>query len=137
MKKALFLFVLAVVFMSCEDSVPQELTTKQIFELTVNKSNWVEYTDGDGLNRYYSCYFPLRQINSSLLTDGAVVAYTEINDKQQILPYVRHYEDTKGYVWTRTVDYDFSNGGITFYVTNSDFAKYLPETMYFRVVLMW
>ena len=137
MKKTVFLFLVAVVLISCEDSAPQELTTKQIFEFTVNKNNWVEYTDGDGLNRYYSCYFPLRQINSSIVTDGAIVAYAEVNSKQQALPYIRHYEDTKGFRWTRTVDYDYANGGITFYVTNSDIATDLPETMYFRVVLMW
>ena len=53
------------------------------------------------------------------------------------MPYVRHYEDINGVLWTRTVDYDYAVGNIAIYVTNSDFIKDLPEKMTFRVVMMW
>ncbi|HLP05180.1 MAG TPA: hypothetical protein VK152_07105, partial [Paludibacter sp.] len=89
------------------------------------------------LNRYYTSHFSMPEITSTVYKDGTVVAYLVTNGVQQNLPYVRHYEDSSGNLWTQTVDYDFSVGNLNVYVTNSDFAKEQPGTMNFRVVLMW
>lgn len=40
-------------------------------------------------------------------------------------------------MWTRTVDYEYLPGKLNIYVTNSDFFQTQPETMTFRVVLIW
>jgi len=137
MRKTFILFLVALFVISCDGPIQQPLDTKLIVDLVVNQNDWVESTDNDGLNRYYTSSFIMKEINSTVYNDGAVIAYIEIDNKQQILPYVRHYENADGIMWTKTVDFDYSNGKVTFYVTNSDFAVDPPETMYFRVILMW
>lgn len=137
MKKAIFLFLVAVLVVSCQDSVPEPLSTKQIINLTVKQSNWVEHTDGNGLNRYYSCHFSMPEINSVVFNSGSVTAYYYNSTAQQLLPYVRHYQNTVGNFWTQTVDFDYTQGGMDIYVTSSDFAAIRPDGMDFRVVLMW
>jgi len=137
MKKAIFLFLVAVLVVSCQDSVPEPLSTKQIINLTVKSSSWIEHTDADGLNRYYSCHFSMPEINSVVFNSGSVTAYYYNSTAQQLLPYVRHYQNTAGNFWTQTVDFDYTQGGMDIYVTSSDFAAIRPDAMDFRVVLMW
>jgi hypothetical protein len=137
MKKNLLLFVIALFVVSCNDSIPEPLSTKQSINITVNKSNWIESTDGNGLNRYYSCHFSMPEITYTIFKTGSVTAYYYNGDAQQLLPYVRHYQNTLGEYWTQTVDFDYTQGGIDIYVTTSDFAAIKPDAMDFRVVLMW
>jgi hypothetical protein len=137
MKKILLILAVALAVISCRDSVSDELNAKQIISLKVNSSDWVENTDNAGLNRFYSYHFPVNEINSNIYNNGAVVGYIELDGRQQTLPYVRHYENSNGSMWTRTVDFDYLKGGINIYVTNSDFMSDPPETMNFRIVLMW
>jgi len=137
MKKLLLIFAVALAFISCRDSVSDELDTKQIISLKVNSADWVENTDNAGLNRFYSYHFSVNEINSNIYNNGAVVGYIELDDRQQALPYVRHFENSNGIMWTRTVDFDYLKGGVNIYVTNSDFMSDPPETMNFRIVLMW
>lgn len=138
MKKILLLFAIALFAVACEDSLPESLTTKQIINITVNKGDWVESTDADGLNRYYSCHVSMPEINSTIYNKGSVVVYYYNGNTQQQLPYVRHYQNTAGYYWTETVDFDYTKGGMDLYVTDSDFApNNRPDGMDFRVVLMW
>lgn len=76
------------------------------------------------------------EITPSFYAQGSIQAYYVMNGAQQMLPYVRHYED--GLVmWTRTVDFEYSVGSIRIFVTNSDFAIDPPLGMDFRVVMMW
>ena len=79
------------------------------------------------------------EINSVVFSDGAVIVYyLDSNNVQQPLPYVRHYQNSDGTVWTQTIDFDYSNGDMNIYVTNSNFAPISPTVdMNFRVVLMW
>ena len=77
------------------------------------------------------------EITSFVYNSGTVLGYAVINDAQESLPYVRHYQDAAGAFWTRTVDFDYSVGGINVYVTNSDFVVDQPGDMNFRIVLMW
>ena len=137
MKKLFLILAIALAVISCRDSVSDQLDTKQIISLKVNSSDWIENTDNAGLNRFYSYHFPVSEINSNIYNNGAVVGYIELDNRQQALPYVRHFENSKGTTWTRTVDFDYSAGGVNIYVTNSDFVSDPPETMNFRIVLMW
>ena len=78
------------------------------------------------------------EITPFVYNSGTVVTYTVLGNSQQTLPYVRHYENALGNLWTQTVDYSFSKGGLDIYVTNSDFYNVdNPASMKFRVVLMY
>lgn len=138
MKKTLLLFFAAFLLLSCDDnySYPEDLTTKQIVNLKVNASEWTEYSDNTGV-RYYYCFVRMNEITYDIYTHGGVMAYLDLSNRQQVLPYTRNYKNTSGALWTKTIDYDISEGGLTFYVTNSDFVVEPPETMYFKVLLFW
>ena len=92
--------------------------------------------DNNNLNRYYSAHFTTPEITSFVYNNGTINGYVVLDGAQQSLPYVRHYQDTNAF-WTTTVDFDYVVGGINIYVTNSDFAAIRPETMNFRIVMMW
>ena len=79
------------------------------------------------------------EITTFVYSSGSVLGYyiDNVNGVQQSLPYVRHYQNAANVLWTRTVDFDYSVGGVNVYVTNSDFAIDPPQAMNFRVVLMW
>jgi hypothetical protein len=139
MRRIYLLFAISVLlFSACETvSYPEDLTTKQVFNFQVRAADWVPITDQDGLNLYYRCRFNLDGISSYMINNGAVMGYIELNGAQQALPYTRHFENSNGNLWSRTVDFDYSQNDIHFYVTNSDFVSDPPETMYFRVVFIW
>ena len=141
MKKVLLLFVVTLVVTSCQGPMgpegPQGYGTNwKIINLTVGSGDWVVKHDTDG-NIYYGCHFSMPEITSSVYSDGTVIAYIDLNGAQMTLPYVTHFKNSVGQLWTRTIDYDYSAGGMNIYVTNSDFAVDPPEAMNFRVVLMW
>lgn len=144
MKKTLLLFVIALFVVSCQGPVgpegPQGSGTNwKIIDLVARPGDWTQVLDKDGLNRYYTCHFQMSEINSFIFTDGSVsVSYFKNNTVQVPLPYVSHFENLAGNLWTQTVDFDYSQGGMNIYVTNSDFAVDPPTIdMKFRVVLMW
>lgn len=142
MKKALLFFAIALFLVSCEGPMgpagPQGIGTNwKIIDLVVNSSEWIENLDNNGLNRYYSSSFTMPEISSRVYNDGTVLVYMVNNNVQQVLPYVRHFENSSGNLWTQTIDYDFAVGDMNVYVTNSDFVSDPPGTMNFRVVLMW
>lgn len=136
MKKAFLLFMAAVLLLSCDESYPEDLTTKQTISLKVNANDWTEYIGNSG-ERYYYCFVRINEITSTIYERGGVMAYIDFDDRQQALPYVRHMRNSAGNMWTRTIDYDVTRDGVTFYVTNSDFAIDPPGTMYFKVLLIW
>ena len=135
MKKFLLLIIIPILLLSCDDS-KNDLNMK-VVNLTVSSSDWIENLDQNGLNRYYSCHFSMPEITSSVYQNGNVNGYIVFNNSQQMLPYVRHYENAAGAMWTRTVDFDYSAGGLNIYVTNSDFIVDPPEAMDFRVAIVW
>lgn len=139
MKKLILLSLVAIFVVSCQGPVgpegPQGAGTNwKIINLVANKSDWVNNPDPNG--KFYSCHFSMPEITSSVFNDGAVITYLLDNTVQQPLPYTRHFQNTAGN-FTRTVDFDYSEGGINVYVTNSDFAVDPPISMNFRVVLTW
>lgn len=135
MKKIYLFIAIAFVFMSCKQSNAPE--NMKVVNLTANSTDWVANTDNDGLNRYYSAHFSMPEITSFVYANGSVEGYFVDNGVQESLPYVRHFQDAAGALWTRTVDFDYSVGGINVFVTNSDFAVDPPATMNFRIVLIW
>lgn len=145
MRKTLLLFLVTLFIASCSGPMgPQGYDGKdgagtnwKIIDLVVNSSDWVENVDATGKNRYYSSHFNMPEITSFIFNSGTVNTFIKIDNKQQPLPYVRHFENDLLVMWTRTVDYEFLVGGLNVFVTNSDFFKQTPETMRFRVVLMW
>ncbi len=135
MKKLLFIFMVAILAVSCTDE-PASVQWK-VIDLQVPQNKWVLNKDADGLNNYYSCHFTMPEITSIVYNSGTILTYIVLDNTQQTLPYVRHFENTAGNLWTRTVDCDFGVGGMNIYVTNSDFFDENPGTMNFRVVLMY
>lgn len=142
MKKIFLVFIITLLVVSCEGPQgpqgPQGLGTNwKIIDLVVSTNDWVENTDKDGLNRFYSSNFSMPEITSTVFNEGTVITYFLNGNVQQTLPYVRHFENTSSNRWTQTIDFDYSIGNINVYVTNSDFVADPPNTMNFRVVLMW
>jgi len=135
MKKLLLLTFVTLTLIACRDS--KEIQFNSI-NLSVKSSDWVENVDNQGLNRYYSCHFNMPEITSTVFNSGSVIAYIIVNNStsQQNLPYVRHFENANGALWTQTIDFDYAEGGINIYVTNSDFAVDPPSAMDFRVVVL-
>jgi len=138
LKKTIFLLLAVVALSSCS-SYDDETQIKTVY-LTVRQSDWTENintsTDAPVTKRYYSASFTMPEITSNVTENGLVQVYTYDGSVQEVLPYVRHYGDSSDALWTRTVDYDFSNGNLTIYVTDSDFAADLPGSMDFRVVIL-
>ena len=67
----------------------------------------------------------MSEITKDIFLDGVVLCYLYDNERQIMLPSVRHYSDGD-FLWTQTIDYEYYVGGIEIFLTNSDF--YYPET---------
>jgi hypothetical protein len=134
MKKALIPLLLLPLLISCEinQSSSLEVTIEH-----VNSSDWIAGVDNDGNNLFYYYNIPAPQITQFAYDQGIVNAFCILGESQQMLPYVRHFEDTNLYNWTRTVDFEYTPGLITVYVTRSDFATVRPPAMDFRIVVQW
>ncbi|MDR3651879.1 MAG: hypothetical protein P4L34_02780 [Paludibacter sp.] len=136
MKKILFLFITALIVVSCDDT-SKDIQLKTL-NFTVNNTSWIENTDSAGLNRYYSCHIAIPEITSTVFSGGTVTSYIAFTNPNSLetLPYVRHYQNAAGALWTQTIDFDYSVGGVNIYVTNSDFVVDPPSTMSFRFVII-
>jgi len=135
MKKLFFLFAITILFVSCQEDYYE--TKWEVVNLEVRSAQWTLDSDDDGLNKYFYSTFDMPEITPKVYDLGNVQVYYEADGIQQVLPYVRHYENSEGALWTRTVDYSFASGSLTIYVTNSDFFLETPPDMNFRVVIMW
>lgn len=103
-----------------------------------NVERWIEGCDADGLNRYYMANVSIPRLDYNAVRYGQVSCYLYVGPGTQApLPYVRHYENYKDQRWTRTIDYEYYEGGITIYVTDNDFAGDVPEPITFRIILSW
>lgn len=101
-------------------------------------SRWEKVCDEDGLNGYYRANVMIPQLQYSILRGGQVNCYMFLDGNAQApLPCVRHYENLYGQTWTRTIDYEYYDGGITVFVTDSDFAGDVPDILSFRIMLAW
>lgn len=99
---------------------------------------WMECSDADSLNKYYKADIRIQHLDCDAVHYGQVNCYLYVGpDIQTPLPYNRHYENRVGQKWTRTIDYEYYEGGITIYVTDNDFAGDVPGPMTFRITLAW
>lgn len=144
MKKIAFaaMAIMAFGLMSCENdasTIRDELSEEvRWYSGEFNVDCWTRLSDTDGLNGYYKADVRIPNLNYSVLRGGQVNCYLFVGkDAQAPLPYVRHYENGSGQRWTRTIDYEYYDGGVTVYVTDSDFAGDVPEAMSFRIMLAW
>lgn len=135
MKKFGILAALLVLMVSCSDDTPD--TSWKVITVRVLSSDWVASVDNNGQNLYYSCSVNLPELSAFIYQNG-IVQTSYVKDGVQLpLPYVRHHENTDGNLWTTTVDNEYEVGRMYLYVTNSDFFNERPETMNFRIVLLW
>lgn len=137
MRKTLLLFVIALLVVSCDDKSKDIQMTN--VDLKANASEWVANVDNSGTIGFYSVHFNMPEITQGVFNNGVVTAYIVLDNPtaQEPLPYVRHYQNSDGTLWTQTIDFDYSPGGMNVYVTNSNFTdKNPPTTMSFRVVIM-
>lgn len=138
MKRLLMLLVTATLLASCTINNSADVS---VVTLSIRANQWTPHTDADGYNLFYSRTISMPEITPNLYANGSVLTYYLIYDDynvqiaQQVLPYVRHYENSDGARWTRTVDFEYSPGSITIIVTNSDFLNEVPPLMDFRVVM--
>ena len=98
-----------------------------------------KFVDRDGMNCYFKCNKKVSDLTYAVLDGGMVNCYLYVDnsDTQAQLPTVRHFENREGHLWTRTIDYEYYSGGVTFYVTDSDFAGEQPGTMDFRLMFAY
>jgi len=137
MKRLILFLTVVTLLTSC---TTYSTDTTDAINLTVRAQDWVDY-DGtaNDIPRYYAYTFSMPEIDYSVYNQGLVQAYVVFNGAQQVLPYVQHYggsNATSSWVWTRTIDFRYSVGELTVYVTNSDFAVDVPPAMNFRVVIV-
>jgi hypothetical protein len=135
MKKIVILFAITAMLVSCKEDDPAVLW--DVVNLEARSTDWALDANPDESNGYYFCSFDMPEITPYVYSQGLVQVYYVVDGIQQVLPYVRHFEDATHYQWTRTIDYDYEAGSLTLYVTYSDFILEEPPTMDFRVVLMW
>jgi len=146
MKKVLLSIFLLVLLGSCTKEYyyyPDTPSTDgvvngwKIIQLSVRTSDWRSSVDDDGLNLYYYADFSIPEITNNIYLNGLVQCYRDYGGRQTLLPSVLHIEDTDGDRWTQTVDYEYYPGGISIYVTCSDFYPLTPEAMDFVLHIIW
>lgn len=133
---------LAFGLVSCEDdshTLRSEVAEDiRMYSTEFNINHWTKVTDRDGLNTCYAADVRIPRINLTVLRGGQLNCYIYTGcDSQSPLPCVRHNENAQGDMWTRTVECEYWDGGLTVYVTDSDFAGGVPDPMSFRVMLSW
>jgi hypothetical protein len=134
MKKICLLLAIVSLFVSCEEG--DTSTNWSVVNLVANQSDWVAVPENNGV--YYSCGFDMPEITSFVYSDGLVQVYCQLDGAQQVLPYTCYYKNsTTGYVWSRTIDYQYSPGILKVFVTYSDYVPTTMETFNFRAVVMW
>lgn len=152
MKKLLFL-LLTVLFVStsCEGpegpmGPPGESGDVGVSWFTqsykVKKSDWKLSGKPGELNSFYYADIPISNLTKFIYTSGTVLAYIETEPGiKNSLPYVSHrggVDNLGEFLWTQTYDFDFYEGGITVYMTYSDFnTQNKPGDETYHVILMW
>lgn len=134
MKKALLPLLLLPLLISCEIN---QNSNMEVVYVQIKTSDWHAEVADNGTNLFYYCDVDVPQITQYAYDQGLVSTFYIWDQGQQVLPYVRHFEDANLYGWTRTFDYEYSPGALTVYATRSDFVADPPPTMNFRIVVQW
>lgn len=151
MKKLLLLLGAVLVFSACtteEYYIEETQMNRIIKDFEVKAGDWQEGEyEGPGHELHYFYSFSFPELNNFLYNNGTIVAYYEYtangNKFQQALPVVRPRQNTSNPddMWTQVINYEYTQGAITFKVTNDDFnygnPPQEPGYMLFRVVILW
>ena len=144
MKKILLLFIIAFIAFSCNDTSNDIIVANlnktnnpTTFDIKVKSNDWVLNTDNVGVNKYYTYYYSMPSLTSSVFDTATINSYilTGSSGTQQTLPYVGHFQNAAGTIWTQTVDFDYAVGGINVFITNSNLKADAPAAMDFNVVI--
>ena len=160
MKKYLMLALLALTLFSCgynpkDEPFALQYTHRRVIDLQIDatKGEWAYPNLND--NNYFYAQFSMPEIDANVYNNGVVQVYREFDSGtnkavQMPLPYVRLNEyavtdednNTTWLNYTETVDFEYGIGSLNIFYTASDFdyeidTSFVPETMNFRVVLMW
>ena len=128
-------------FSSC-NYYPKETVYESNFktlDLRVDANQWLVSQDGD----YYYCTFNVPELTSQIYNYGVVTCYREYNKGtttayQLPLPQTIHNVDAgDGTLYTSTIDFSFAVGLVEIVLTNNDFKYDTPESMDFRLNMVW
>lgn len=141
MKKFLLPIIAGLLlFASCSEK-PTIMTSYY----TVEKGDWDRMirttSDSTYIVDYYYSAWENRDITLEALDYGFVLAYYIDEDgRDNILPYTRYYLDDNGVPYQERIEYDLSEGVITFKIKDSDFQTDQSYanlgTMHFKVSVM-
>ena len=144
MKKRTYFAIMVCVlvgFSSC-NYYPKETVYESNFktlDLRVDANQWLFSQDGG----YYYCTFNVPELTSQIYNYGVVTCYREYNkgtnDAYQLpLPQTIHNVDAgNGALYTSTIDFSFAVGLVEIVLTNNDFMYDTPESMDFRLNMVW
>jgi len=140
MKAAILSLACMFTLASCDEdgrTLRHETTDDVIWSsVELTASNWEKCVDRNGENTYYKCSVRTNALTYDVIRGGLVNCYLYDGDAQAQLPCVRHFQNGQSY-WTRTIDYEYYSGGLTFYVTDSDFAGDRPGVLTFRLMVAY
>ncbi|MGV8094530.1 MAG: hypothetical protein AB2L24_21970 [Mangrovibacterium sp.] len=142
MKKLILFLFTAVLAASCEGPAgpmgpPGEGANWEVTDFNI--TSW----DRDAQGGFFFKHYTFHQLDDFIYNDGIVIAYIEFNGAYQTpLPYTRYREEVIGgeaYRWSELIDFEYTVGEITFYLTPSDFdtVAETPAPARIRVVLLW
>ncbi len=106
-------------------------------KITVKSDDWVLHSNRDNDNIYYYADIKVSELTGSICKGGIICCYLYEDNAQTQLPCTRYYQDSDQNYWSKTIDYDFYKGGITIYVTDSEFYDENPGDMEFRLAFIY
>lgn len=151
MKKLFLLISIAFLAIACEGPTgpmgpPGENgggAAYDVFYIPINKNDWVLVGGEEELNSYYAYTVSVSKITNYIYDYGTILAYWEIDGRfQTLLPYTRYYGSDNGTnekLWSEHLEFEYTEGSMTFYSTISDFYNIgkRPESTEIKVVLIW
>ena len=148
MKKLIFVLLGAFILAACEGPEgprgPQGqpgtgVNTVTVYDVVFN-TDWKPVYDRNGYFLHYEYSLRVPELTFDMLENVLMSAYIDLGDDEAglyyQLPYIINGEGTDSSLWTRTVDCYFIEGRAVFNVKYTDFYDGLPETMYFKIVLL-
>lgn len=135
---------------ACQEDVhPNQ--SRVVLDFQINQTEW-QYAGLDN-NNYFSASFTTPELTQEVKDNGLVLVYRVFNygspnEMQQMLPFTRQHEylaDQDNNTWgfyQELVDFEFGEQVINIFYSASDFdyeldTAFTPETMHFRVLMIW
>lgn len=146
--KSIGIILLALItFNSCEEDVDNYHEQWYVDEFKIEPNQWKLVGEPDEIGSYYECVFSGLPLHDSYY-DGIVTAYmySDYGTKHEVqapLPYTIFYIDNVG-GYEEKVSLQFSyevraDGKIAFKAHVNDYftSLFRPETIYFKVAIIW